>query len=257
MNFSTLLLQRLDEIGRSLRDSGQALALLGLGSCGLETARLDDYSDLDFFAIVEPGQKMRFIDNLDWLERIRPLTYRLRNTGDGYKAMFDDGVFCEFAVFEPHELANIPYAPGRLVWQQHGFDHQWVQPRLDRAPAPSSDEEWLVGEALTCLYVGMGRFCRGEKLSASRFIHQYAFDRILDLCQRHDYGVRDPFVFERRLEQRQQSLAEALAQMQQGLERCAESTLAQLAWLERHCLVNAALKSRILALCHQATLSGR
>ena len=41
-----------------------------------------------------------------------------------------------------------------------------------------------------------------------------------------------------------------LAQMQQGLEQCAASTLAQLAWLERHCLVNAALKARIVTLCH-------
>lgn len=251
MDFTTLLLQRLDEIGCSLRDSGQALALLGLGSCGLETARLDAYSDLDFFAIVEPGQKMRFIDNLDWLERLRPVVYRLRNSADGYKLLFDDGVFCEFAVFEPHELANIPYAPGRVVWQQPWFDSQCCQPRQDRAPASSSDEEWLVGEALTCLYVGMGRFRRGEKLAASRFIHQFAFDRILDLCQLRDQGPRDPFVFERRLEQRQPLLAAELAQMQQGLEQCAASTLAQLDWLERHCLVNPALKARIVALCQQ------
>ncbi len=35
-----LLLQRLDEIGQSLKDSKEALALLALGSCGTERERL-------------------------------------------------------------------------------------------------------------------------------------------------------------------------------------------------------------------------
>ena len=58
MNFmkrTERLLQRLDEIGRSLERSGHALALIGLGSVGTELDRLDDYADLDFFAIVEDG----------------------------------------------------------------------------------------------------------------------------------------------------------------------------------------------------------
>ena len=66
------LLARLDDIGESLRRSGNALALIGLGSVGLERNRLDRYSDLDFFAIVEPGHKARYIDTLDWLESLTP-----------------------------------------------------------------------------------------------------------------------------------------------------------------------------------------
>ena len=37
------LLQRLDAIGASLRRSSTALALLALGSVGVETERLDEY----------------------------------------------------------------------------------------------------------------------------------------------------------------------------------------------------------------------
>ena len=50
MNKTELLLQRLDEIGQSLKDSNQALALLALGSCGTERERLDQYSDLEIFS---------------------------------------------------------------------------------------------------------------------------------------------------------------------------------------------------------------
>ena len=73
MERKDLLLARLDEIGRSLARTGHALALLGLGSVGCELERLDNYSDLDFFAIVQPGYKQKFIAQLDWLSAIRRL----------------------------------------------------------------------------------------------------------------------------------------------------------------------------------------
>ncbi len=110
-----ILLNRLDEIGQSLAQSGHALALLGLGSVGDELHRLDEYSDLDFFAIVEPGYKRRYIENLDWLSTLCPIAYHFQNTHDGHKLLFADGIFCEFAVFEPQELQSIPFAAGRIV----------------------------------------------------------------------------------------------------------------------------------------------
>ena len=61
------LLARLDEIGKALERAGDALALIGLGSSGVELERLDDYSDLDFFVVVAAGRKRRFVERLDWL----------------------------------------------------------------------------------------------------------------------------------------------------------------------------------------------
>ncbi|MFD1903107.1 hypothetical protein ACFSQ7_01575 [Paenibacillus rhizoplanae] len=46
-----------------------------MGSVGVELERMDEYSDLDFFVIVEAGQKKRYIDRLDWLEETYPLAY--------------------------------------------------------------------------------------------------------------------------------------------------------------------------------------
>ena len=65
-----LLLSRLNDIGASLARSKKAVALIGLGSVGIEVDRLDEFSDLDFFAIVEPGYKAEFIEDLDWLGSI-------------------------------------------------------------------------------------------------------------------------------------------------------------------------------------------
>ena len=111
----TGLLDRLDAIGHSLRDTGHALALIGLGSCGPDTDRLDRWSDLDFFAIVETGSKARYLDRLDWLAAAHPVALHFQNTVDGRKALMSDGVFCEFAVLPRVELGSFSRClPGRL-----------------------------------------------------------------------------------------------------------------------------------------------
>lgn len=244
------LLARLDAIGKSLQRSGNALALLGLGSVGQETDRLDDYSDLDFFAIVKDGHKTAFIENLEWLSSVHPLTYYFKNTADGYKLLFADGIFCEFAVFEPHELAHIPFTGGRIVWQDESFDASIAAspPRT----ASKQTVEWLLGEALTNLYVGLGRYHRGEKLSAARFIQGYALDRILELAaslEAPQPGHEDIFVLERRYEQRYPGVAAHLPQFVQGYERSRESARAMLAYLDAHFVMNTAMKMAILELC--------
>lgn len=147
MDRKARLLARLDAIGESLKNTGDALALLGLGSVGLETARIDDYSDLDFFAIVKTGCKQAFIDDLGWLSVIHPVVYTFRNTRDGYKVLFEDGIFCEFAVFEPHELAAIPFAEGRIVWQDPSFDASLTTPRSQPAEPETTTRIFARGSA--------------------------------------------------------------------------------------------------------------
>lgn len=93
MNKTELLLQRLDEIGQSLKDSKQALALLALGSCGTERERLDQYSDLDFFVIGKDGYKQTYIQDLTWLSKLEPIAFHYQNTVDGHKVLFEDDVF--------------------------------------------------------------------------------------------------------------------------------------------------------------------
>ena len=59
---------------------------------GSEMARLDDYSDLDFFAIVREGQKQAFLENLDWLANITPIAYAFMTTADGFKVLYADEI---------------------------------------------------------------------------------------------------------------------------------------------------------------------
>lgn len=252
MDHPTLLLQRLDQIGQSLAETGKALALLGLGSVGVSLDRLDRYSDLDFFVIVRAPHKAAFIADLSWLSRIAPLGYTFLNTADGYKVLYEDGVFCEFAVFEPQELSTIPFAPGRIVWSAPDFDPSLATPAPKFLTRQEPTTEWLIGEALTNLYVGLGRYRRGEKLSGAYFVQWFALAHILDLADRIETpqaGEADLFMGERRFEQRHPLIAADLPEMLGGYDRTIESARAILAFLERHFSINLHIRDAIRALC--------
>lgn len=244
------LLARLDAIGDALSRRDAALALLGLGSVGIETDRIDDYSDLDFFAIVAPGSKAGFLAELDWLAEAAPLAYSFRNTVDGYKILFSDGIYGEFAVFEPAELPAIPFAEGRIVWKRDGVDDAIRIPVRGPAKRGAPDRDWCVGEALTCLYVGLGRYRRGEKLSAARLVQQHAVDRIVELAalvEPAGGGSADPYSAERRFETRFPSVAARLPRFVGGYDATPESARAILDFLEEHFDVNAAMAAEVRA----------
>lgn len=244
------LLARLDALGRSLEATGRALALLGLGSVGQELGRLDAYSDLDFFAVVEDDAKADFIADLGWLEAVAPVAYAFQNTPDGYKLLFADGIFCEFAVFTMAELVGAAYAPGRVVWRRPEVDPAIAIPAnapVAAVPSPA----WQLGEALTNLYVGLARLRRGELLTAQRFIQHYAVDRVVRLAEGFEApraAYPDPFGPERRVEARLPELARHLPDFVQGYTRSAASALAILAYLEQHAEVNPAFARAIRAL---------
>lgn len=251
MNSTEFILNRLDEIGNTLTNKDSALALIGLGSVGSELDRLDRYSDLDFFVIVRNGCKQQYLDNLDWLSKVSPIGYCFMNTQDGYKLLFADGVFCEFAVFDEGELTNAVFTPGRIIWKADGVSESIAIPQKPVESQQKRSTEWLVGEALTNLYVGLCREKRGEMLSAMRFIQGYAVDRVLELVEQIESAEsihRDEFNIERRFEQRYPWAANKISSMLLGYEHNRESARAILSFLEEHFGVNHSMKQAMLEL---------
>ncbi|HOC30510.1 MAG TPA: hypothetical protein PKH40_12580 [Treponemataceae bacterium] len=78
-----LLEQRLAKIAEALKADRDGLALLGLGSVGKKRDRLDEWPDLDFFAIVREGSKQRFLNDVRWLSSAQEISWIFRNTADG------------------------------------------------------------------------------------------------------------------------------------------------------------------------------
>ncbi len=253
MNTPAQLTARLDAIGRSVAGSKHGLAVIGLGSVGIELSRIDQYSDLDFFVIVEDGSKQQYLENLDWLSSIAPISYYFQNTADGFKILYADGIFCEMAVFDISELEKIPFAEGRIVWKAVHINDGIRIPKCKEGRQTAQSEEWLLGEALTNIYVGLCRFLRGEKLSAARFVQGYALDRIVDLSARLAIAgdaPADVFMPERRYEQRYPDVAMHLPAFMQGYEKTPASARVMLDFLDSNFDINPAMKAEIIKLCN-------
>ncbi len=249
----TALLGRLSAIAESVAARNDAIALLGLGSCGHEIGRLDEWSDLDFFVVVDDGAKAPYLRSIDWLETAGPVAYSFENTVDGRKALFDDGVFVEYAVFTAAELAGIPHAGGRVVWRRAGTADELLDP--PRAPVGDHHSvDFHAQEALTNLLVGLKRESRGEHVSAFQLIQQHAFGHVLAiLAQGGSTASADPFDPSRRIELRHPELGPALAAMTPGSERNASAAIAVLAWLEVTVPVDQRMRAEIRQ--HLAALS--
>lgn len=198
-------LTRLDDLAAALAEDDDLVAVLGLGSAGVEHNRFDDHSDIDFWLVVSDGSaKQRYLDDPGWLAGFGgSLAYSFVNDPNGRKALMVDGLFLEYAVFTPQELRRLTFTGARVVWQRHG-----IPLGLEEHPAPSPPTaidtvEFHVNEALTNLFVGLHRELRGERLTAFRFIQVYAVDRVLALL-RLDAGRQwvqpDPFEATRRVE---------------------------------------------------------
>ncbi|OIN65914.1 hypothetical protein BLD48_13340 [Exiguobacterium sp. KRL4] len=252
------LLNRLDQIGRQLEHTQDAWLLLGLGSVGQELERLDAYSDLDFFVITKPGQKQRFLDRLDWLESVHPLSFIFQNTVDGFKLLFADGIYGECAIFELDEMPDIAFSPGRIVWQDPTFPGVDLMVSKQVPPSIRRDTlDFALNEALTNLYVGLCRYARGERLSGLQLVEQHAFSQLLSVLHLLEPEVvyyPDQYGNERRAEQRFPQAKERFADVLQGYDRVPQSALALLDWLEQLHPVNQAMAGeirRLAAVCQK------
>lgn len=245
------LRRRLDAIAARLAARPEALGLLALGSVGRAWERVDAWSDLDFFVLVQPAFKQRYIDHLDWLEEAHPVVWHFRNTVDGHKALMADGVFCEFAVFAPEELAHIPYAAGRFVWRRPELDAGLASPQRPLPALP--DRAWLVGELLSNLMVGLQRLARGERLAAARLVQVHALDRLLELEEQvrpeGDPATRDPFQVDRRIERRRPQLQALLQEAAGGYAHTAVAARRILAHAQTLVPLPAPAVARVQALC--------
>jgi hypothetical protein len=240
-------MRRLEDLGGVLARRGDAVALIGLGSVGLDLDRLDNHSDLDFFVIVDDDARQRYLDSIDWLEELSPVAFSFSNNVDGRKVLFADGLYAEYAVFTIDGAAACASPAGRIVWQRADAPAGLDAPRhLPVGSSPYDTVQWQANEALTNLYVGLHRDARGETLSASRLIQTHAVDRVLTIAGLRPgaAGRQDVFAVERGAERRF-GASVPLAAMVPGYDENREAALTILAWLEAHVHVDPVLAAAI------------
>lgn len=238
MNGMHANLTRLEALAAHLADDPHVQAVLGLGSAGAETDRFDDHSDIDFFLITDtPETKHRYLQDTSWLQGFGgDVAYSFVNDPNGRKALLADGLFLEYAIFTPDQLAALPFTGARVVWARGGYDPLALGAAVPAATVLDT-VDFHLNEALTNLYVGLHREARGERLTAMRFIQLYAVDRVLALVRLDPATALDhpdPFEATRRIERARLPEDLPLDRMVPGYTRNLDAARAVLAWLTAH-----------------------
>lgn len=239
----------LDRLATTLGERGDVVAVLGLGSTGMQLDRFDDFSDLDFFVIVDDlGVKRSFLDDIGWLESTGDIAFSFVNDQNGRKALLHDGTLLEYAVFTPDELRAIPFADARVVWRRADAPDDLAQSWRSSQQDEPSDAAFHLDEALTNLWVGLQRERRGERLNAFRFIQVFAINQILALLRVSGAAPAhrvDPFEPTRRVEAAHDADSLPLARMMPGYDHNVAAARFTYGWLAARWPIHPALAAAV------------
>jgi hypothetical protein len=165
----------------TLDDRPDVIGFVVLGSTANQSRQPDDYSDHDFFVITQSGKQEEYRQDLTWLPNHANIVLAIRETEHGLKVLYQEGHLLEFAVFDLEDLNNVvgnDYAVLIDKANIHELAEKFVERTLSHTPKPKRD----LGMVLGLLFVGAGRYARGEVLSAGVFIKTYALGHFLNAC---------------------------------------------------------------------------
>lgn len=165
----------------NVQNDGRILGLVALGSMAEQGRTPDNWSDHDFFLIVQSGIQEEFRQALAWLPESDRIIMSIRETAHGLKVLYDFPHLIEFAVFDLEELNVAKANDYRILLDRGDIDaamQRIRQPETSDKPYDPNRDLLMV---LALIYVGAGRSARGEDLSAHMFIKQYVLFHLLPL----------------------------------------------------------------------------
>ncbi|HSE64315.1 MAG TPA: hypothetical protein VLG15_11965 [Thermoanaerobaculia bacterium] len=176
------------ELHLRLEADPRVLGLVAVGSMAEQDYAPDRWSDHDFFVVVAPGAQESFRSDLRWVPRSEEIALSFRETAHGVKVVLRDGHLLEFAVFDPEELALARVNRYRVL-----LDRERIAERIERVVGATRSspelavpgDDWLTGQFLTALLVGVGRHHRGERLSGRQLVAGKAVSHLVRLFEKH------------------------------------------------------------------------
>lgn len=209
--------------GVARRPDVRGVVLLGSAA---DTARADEWSDVDLWLVVDEGSQDRYREDLSWLPGHEDVVVVARETEHGRAVVFGDGSYVELAVASPADLTVFRATQARVVLDRGGVAEAVAA--ITVAPAPRDRELARRALAMLCgrLLVGVGRARRGELVSAGRFVRELAVGELLvalrQLRPPADEAVLDPLDPTRRIERAYPTAAATLAAAcREDVEPCA------------------------------------
>lgn len=162
--------------------------MIAAGSTAGVTHPPDEFSDHDFWLMVRDGTEGYFRTAYDWLPETDRIVLTFPETEHGVKVVYDDGHLIEFAAFVKGDLGIIRGNDLRVMLDKDditAYISTIPQQTQDDISANAPTDIYLMGQFLTNLLVGIGRYRRGEKLSGHKLVKMSAIHHLLQLLIRH------------------------------------------------------------------------
>ncbi|MCB9735349.1 MAG: hypothetical protein H6745_22405 [Deltaproteobacteria bacterium] len=202
----------------SLTADERVLGVVAAGSMAARGRAPDAWSDHDLWIVACPGAQEPLRAWQGWLPDAHRHALVLRETAHGVKVLYDDGHLVEYAVFDPDELAVARVNDYRVLLDRERVAERLadVRARTEREAAVAHvDVAWHLGQLITNVVVGAGRWARGERLSAHRFVLEHALGHlvtlIVALVPPEDAGAVDDLDGARRFERARGALGARVA----------------------------------------------
>jgi hypothetical protein len=155
----------------NLKKDDAILGLVAAGSMAGQDYQPDEWSDHDFLVITRPGEQARYRKEFNWLPRSNEIAWAFQETEHGCKVIYRDGHLAEFAIFDEAELKMARINRYRVLLDRAQISVQMAENASQTSTASESETDLFhAGQILTNILVGMGRYWRGEKLSAHKFV---------------------------------------------------------------------------------------
>jgi hypothetical protein len=182
-----------EQLIANLKKDDDILGLVAAGSMAAQDYRPDEWSDHDFFVITRPGVQDRYRKAYDWLPHNDEIAWAFQETEHGVKVIYRDGHLLEFAVFDEEELKVARINRYRVLLDRSQINVQMAEiAEKTSADSASETDVFHIGQILTNILVGMGRYWRGEKLSAHKFVKINAIHHLTALLNKHaEYPQRE------------------------------------------------------------------
>lgn len=177
----------------SLSQDPRVLGLVAVGSMAEQDIAPDRWSDHDFFVITRPGQQEALRADLTWLPNHERIAFWFRESAHGLKVVYADGHLLEYAIFDRAELELAKINRFRVLFDRSNVTEQ-VEAIRRRSGGQSLRIElgdgqlqvgYQFGQFLTNLMVGVGRYWRGERLSAQQFVKSHALEHLVILLSNY------------------------------------------------------------------------
>lgn len=173
-----------DALQRVCQQRDGVIGLVLLGSTA-DAERRDEWSDHDFFVLIEPGTEEANRAAIDWLPEPERIAIAAREGAFGFSVVYDDGHIFEFAVATPSELESAPMNDSLIVHDEGPVTNlvntstrrvTASDPLADPSAIESANEVALM---MVKLMIGVGRARRGELLAGGQMVRTWATNHLI------------------------------------------------------------------------------